>query len=101
MRIFSNEGNICISVDDSEMLYLCRPNSMLYKAAKAVRSAGAWSWHFTESGIFLAFAIHQAIYLIQHGKASIDTEKELLGTLYTYLSERELLPDLSSEYFTT
>jgi len=101
MRIYSKEGEICIGVEDSEMLYLCRPNSMLYKATNAVRSAGAWEWHITNSGIYIAFATHQAIYLIQQGKASIDIEKELLGLLYTYLSDHALLPELGAEYFTT
>lgn len=91
MQVYPYHGELIAECDDFELICLCRPKSMLEYLDKAFLAESGWQWELLDGKNKLLLKPHHANLIVREGKAKITQEKELLGEIYQFLLENELL----------
>lgn len=91
MQVYPYHGLIALECDDFEMLCLCRPNSMLENLDKQFLAESGWEWNLSEGKNVILLKPHHANLIVREGKAKITQEKLLLGEIYQFLLDNDLL----------
>lgn len=91
MTLRCSQAKLTLTLSPAELVQLNRPNSMLLQLFRDNPIASAWHWEVGGKAPRLHLNLQQARRLVDHGRAGIPTERQMLGLVYDALLAENLV----------
>jgi len=91
MTLRFSQAKFVLTLSPSEFVQLNRPSSMMLQLFRDNPVASAWHWEVGNKAPRLHLNLQQAQHLIERGRATIPSERQILGLIYDALLEEDLV----------